>query len=233
MTEIKDDWLITTKRFVGFIDIMGFKDMVARNPHEFIYEMMKTIDERIKFNANVSWGEIQSKLVKTSTYSDSITIYSKDDSPDSLHHFNCTISSLTEDLFAASIPHKGAYSFGIMTLDTNRSIFFGQPLIDAYLLQDELSFYGVIGHASADESIHNSNKKPPFLASYLCPLKNGSCIHQTIPPMAFLASKKEAIERADEILMTIKNMRFKTSGYLRKYIDNTELYLKTVRYKTV
>jgi hypothetical protein len=232
MTEKKDEWLTTTERFVGFIDIMGFKDMVARNTHDDIYKMMKTIDEKIKFNANISWGENQAKLIKTSTYSDSITIYSKDASPESLHKFNCTISSLTEDLFAESIPHKGAYSFGIMSLDTDRSIFFGQPLIDAYLLQDELSFYGVIGHASADEAIEGNIKKPPFISRYLCPLKNGNSLQQTIPPMAFLVSKKEAIERADKILEIIDKMRFKTSGHLRKYIDNTELYLKAVRYKT-
>lgn len=231
MTETKDDWLTTTNRFVGFIDIMGFKDMVAKNTHDDIYNMMRTIDERIKFSANISWGENVSKLIKTTTYSDSIIVYSKDASPESLHKFNCTIASLTEDLFAESIPHKGAYSFGMMTLDTDRSIFFGQPLIDAFLLQDEVCFYGIIGHASADEAINKIGKVPPFFVNYLCPLKNGNSFHETIPPMAFFVSKDDAMERADKILEKINYLRFKTSGHIRKYIDNTEMYLKTVRYK--
>jgi hypothetical protein len=33
-----------------------------------------------------------------------------------------------------------------MTLDYEKSIFFGQPLVDAFLLQDELKFYGIVVH---------------------------------------------------------------------------------------
>lgn len=40
-----NNWQITTNRFVGFIDIMGFKDMVARSSHEDIYDMMKKIND--------------------------------------------------------------------------------------------------------------------------------------------------------------------------------------------
>ena len=41
----KADWEITTDRYVAFIDIMGFKDMVARSTHDEIYQMMKEIDK--------------------------------------------------------------------------------------------------------------------------------------------------------------------------------------------
>ena len=50
-----DDWPVTTKRYVGYIDIMGFKDMVTRNTHDAIYQMMKKIDDK-KNLAKVSIG---------------------------------------------------------------------------------------------------------------------------------------------------------------------------------
>ena len=70
-----------------------------------------------------------------------------------------------------------------MTLDTKNSIFFGQPLIDSYLLQDELCFYGIIGHASAEEAIMSQENIPPFISNYTCPLKNANCVHLTIMPL--------------------------------------------------
>lgn len=90
-------------RYVAFIDIMGFKDMVLRNTHDYIYEMMKKIQASTKFSASVEWGG-QKDLIKTTTYSDSIMIYSKDNSAESLDSFISTISSLTHDLFVDGIP---------------------------------------------------------------------------------------------------------------------------------
>ncbi|MBK8109930.1 MAG: hypothetical protein IPK46_06125 [Saprospiraceae bacterium] len=138
------DWEITCDRYVGYIDIMGFKNLVLTRPHSEIYEIMKKIDECKLNNENIKWDNIDSKLVTTTNYSDSIMIYSKDNSFLSLKAFTCTISGIMDDLFMECIPFKGAISFGTMTLDIERSIFFGQPLIDSYLLQEELYFYGVV-----------------------------------------------------------------------------------------
>jgi hypothetical protein len=132
------DWPKTANRYVAYIDIMGFKDMVLRESHSEIHEMMLKIGQYIKDSEEVQWNKATSKLIKTTYYSDSIIIYSKDDSFYSLDSFICTVAAFTHALLAESIPHKGAVAFGLMTLDTDNSIFFGQPLIDAYILQEEL-----------------------------------------------------------------------------------------------
>jgi|GEM_PF-6524711 len=77
MENKNNDWITTTERYVGYIDIMGFKDMVARNSHEQIYEMMKKLDTKIKFNESMAWGGRDESLIRTTTYSDSIMIYRK------------------------------------------------------------------------------------------------------------------------------------------------------------
>jgi len=228
------EWAITAKRFVGYLDIMGFKDMVAKSTHDEIYDMMKRIEKQKTFNEDIKWGKTDSKLVKTTTYSDSIMVYSKDNSRDSLHSILCTMSAVSDDLFLEGIPHKGALAFGMMTLDTEKNIFFGQPLIDAYLLQDELFYYGIIVHASAEQAIEEAQegKKAAFTETYLCPLKNGFATHLTIAPMsAPPLTVKEAenprlVEQAKNLRVAIQKLRYKTSGYLRRYIDNTEAYLK-------
>jgi hypothetical protein len=227
-----EDWGITCRRYVGYIDIMGFKDLVLRSSHQKVYEIMIKIDECKTFNENIKWPKLEGKFVYTTTYSDSIMIFSKDDSLDSLRAFNGTISGMIEDLFAEKIPFKGAIAFGNMTLDLKRSIFFGQPLIDSFLLQEELYFYGIIVHASAEKEMfrRRTNIEKLFFTKYLCPLKNGSCYHLTIHPMSAdpVGDIKNYEKEYRELLCSVDRLRQSTSVYLRRYVDNTEQYLKYV-----
>lgn len=209
--------------------------MVARRSHAAIYKMMVEMHEAKNLAEEVNWDIDEDILVKITTYSDSIMVYSKEDSMASLTSLISAVSMLTNELFNKGIPHKGAVAFGNMTLDSERSIFFGQPLIDAYLLQEELQFYGVIIHATAEQRLLRYFKGQieefPHIVNYLCPLKNGVTKHLTISP--FQASFNEGTQD-DSINIemfngSLEKLRFKTSGYLRKYIDNTELYIESLK----
>ena len=208
---------------------MGFKNIVATSTHEEVYEMMKKINGHRESNASIDWIEENPHLIKTTTYSDSIIIYSKDDSDESLYSIINTVSALTNDLFSDGIPHKGAIAHGTMTLDTKNSIFFGQPLIDAYLIQEDLGFYGIVVHGTAEKIVVKSPHKSQFIKNYLCPFKNGSSFHLTIYPM--FADEKEGSplrDKRDKIHSSLQEFRFTTSGSLRRYIDNTKAYLETI-----
>lgn len=226
----EEPWKITTNRYVAYIDIMGFKDMVLRTDHADIYKNMLKIDKQIRKMANVSWDGETSKLIKTTNYSDSIIIYSKDNSSESLHSFICTVAAATNDLLVEGFPHKGAVAFGMMTFDTSNSIFFGQPLIDAFLLQEELEFYGIIAHGTIEKEIkkHMKDNANLFIEDYRCNLKKGNSLHLTIYPMNLIGKSKKA---SDKLFESCQKMRFKTSGHLRKYIDNTESYIKCMKTK--
>jgi hypothetical protein len=230
----KIDWAKTVKRYVAYFDIMGFKDMVLRSTHDEIYEMMKNIDQQLKQNISIDWGGKENlNLVNVTMYSDSIIIYSKDDSVASLDAIVCTVSSLTSDLLIEAIPHKGALAFGTMTIDMENSIFFGQPLIDAFLLQEELNYYGTVVHATAEEGIVNAREKGAtvvFLEYYPCYFKKGNSRHLTIYPMS-LISREKYPEEYDRLFASLGKLRLKTSGHLRNYIDNTETYLNTISAK--
>lgn len=227
-----ENWQITTNRFVAFIDIMGFKDMVAKLSHSQIYRIMKAIDKAKTLNSSTSYDVENSDLIRSTTYSDSIMLYSRDKSENSFDAIVTAISGLTNDLFIEQIPHKGALAYGLMTLDTERSIFFGQPLIDAHLLQEELHFYGIIIHGTVEAKARTGLKTNPFIISYDCPLKNGKSQHYTIYPMHVdgqSAKSKEYKKYHNNILSSLNNMKFKTSGQLRRYIDHTNLYFNFVK----
>lgn len=222
----KDEWAITANRYVGFIDIMGFKDMVARSSHEEIYIMMQEIENAKRSNVNMKWDGLEVPIVRSTFYSDSIILYSKDDSKDSAINMNYTISSLTNDLICSGVPHKGALAFGKMTLDNEKSIFFGQPLIDSYLLQEELLLYSIVIHSSAEAEIERIGiRESLFTFDYLCPFKGGSSYHLTIPPI-FADDDETTKGECEELMKGFKKFRLRTSGHIRKYIDNTEVYLK-------
>lgn len=177
-----DKWKITTDRFVCFLDIMGFKNLVAMSSHNEIYTMMKKIETSKKRYANLVWSGTNPGSVRTTTYSDSIMLYSKDETLESLKSVVYTAAALSYDLFIEGIPHKGSLAFGKMTLDTKRSIFFGTPLINAFLLQEELHYYGIVIHGSAEEKILPLMDKIAYIKEYSCPLKKGTTNHLTIQP---------------------------------------------------
>ncbi len=221
---IRESWEISDYRYVCFIDIMGFKNLVERNPHDRIYKMMKKVSEALN-NTETTFstdavGEINDVNITMTTYSDSIMMYSKNNQPENLNNFLSAVGSLTEDLFLAEIPYKGAVAYGMMTLDFKNSIFFGRPLIDAYLLSEELGYYGVVVHASAEAK--KGFKESDAVIEYLCPFKTGTANHYTIIPSI------DILTQYQDLKDSINLLKKKTSGGLRKYIDNTSLYLDSI-----
>jgi hypothetical protein len=226
-----DKWKITTKRYVGYIDILGFKEMLARKSNKTIYEMMKKVNYARTWVKRIAWEEAPSQI-STMTYSDSILIYSKNDSELSLEIFLCSIAAIYNELLLESIPHKGACAYGLMTLDPENSIFFGQPLIDAYLLQNELYFYGIVLHANIEERL----KRLDCVRSYKCPFKNGSSNHLTIEPLYLTQEMKDEDEEqfkkdSKKLYSGVEKLKYKSSGSIRKYVDNTEEYLNLFQEK--
>lgn len=217
------NWQPTTSRYVVYIDIMGFKDLVTRNQHHKIYEMMKSITESMDVTQQV-FGKTSknSNNLLMMTYSDSIIIYSEDGSIESQKNIIDGTANLLDFIIEDEIPFRGAIAFGNMTLDIENSIFFGQPLIDAYLLSEELAFYGIAVHATAEYKKGFSSNSS--ICTYPCIFKNGVANHLTIAPMSF------AIEDSPEIALknlsySVTKLGINSSGSIRKYIDNTLKYL--------
>lgn len=224
-------WEISTDRYVGFIDIMGFKDMLTRRTHEEVYNLMQNVSKSVTSIQAVYSVDYESEAdidinITMILFSDSIMVFTRDAEQHSLENLVAAISALSESFFTDGIPHKGAIAYGKMTLDFKKSIFFGQPLVDAFLLQEELKFYGIVIHGTA-EQIGDINEDESVL-DYNCPFKNGYAKHLTVAPGVSLTEEFEE-KTVDDLVDKVFKFRETTSGVLRKYIDNTFDYLQFVK----
>jgi hypothetical protein len=224
----KKPWSTTSKRFVCFLDIMGFKDMVMRNSHKEIYDLLTKLSKHRNSleNAKKLPEQYDSDSLKTVSFSDSIVVFTKDDRPECFEIMTLAVSWLFAQSLRDGIPMKGAIAFGEISVNISSQIFFGQPLIDAYLLEEEVNYYGITVHNTVEnyftEYKINENVKEHYI-DFLTPLKSGRINHLNLNWISSLnlSNEKQKIDEKQEALDLMVKQRRKTSGYPRKYIDNT------------
>jgi hypothetical protein len=128
---------------------MGFKEFVERNNHDGVVKKLRGLKESISKIEELHSNPDLAKFFKVSesrviTFSDSIIIFSKDDTRESLTKIILDASALIWSAFDNEVPIKGALSYGEITVDFEYSLFFGRPIIDAYLLHDQLQLYTAV-----------------------------------------------------------------------------------------
>ena len=226
-------WIISAKRFVAFIDIMGFKSMVNSRDQKYIHNLMKKVVGATKQYENAQYklsADEATSAIRCSIYSDSIMLYSFNDIAFCLNVMSTALAGITEALYMEGIPFKGGLAHGEMTVDFANSIFFGKPLINAHLLQEELSFYGIVIHGSVEPHLAPYQNIFPTV-EYLCQFKMGKAHHRVIHPKI----RNYAKPYSEWLTQTIDEFRNMTSGHLRAYVENTQNFLNHVseHYKQV
>ena len=195
----------TGNRFVTFLDIMGFKDRVARIGHDDLRKQLLDFNSKIMKQTQLYVDKIQ-----LAQFSDSIVLFSNDDSLESLEIMAQVSRSIMRDAISCQIPLKGAIAQGKITCDTSKQLFFGQALIDAYLLEESIHYYGVLVHHSTEASVEQLNKKNDvYFKDIKAPLKSGSI----------------------KTCADLRHIRSTVSDAPRRYIDNT-LWVIDEFYKT-
>lgn len=218
-------WLNTNKRFIAFFDIMGFKDFVTHNSHENVLEKLEQltsfkemIEEERNLYLNNKPNAINSSI-KPVLFSDSFLMISNDDSKDSLNDMLYLAIVFMQMCIEKEIPIKGCISCGKLTADFKKSIFFGQPLIDAFLLEEELELYGCL----IDHHLEKYLLKYKFtdeIVLYKVPLKTGKVNHKLINWALSNVNKEEMLEHVNQLYLSV-------SGRPRKYIDNTIEFIES------
>lgn len=95
MTKVKTKpWSTTNHRFVCFLDIIGFKNMVMRNPHNEIYTLLSELSKQRKAIEDTKDLPFEFNFLKTVSFSDSIIIFTKDDSLKSFELLSASVSWL-------------------------------------------------------------------------------------------------------------------------------------------
>ena len=197
------------ERIVSFLDIMGFKDLVARQSETNIQDRLRRLSVFIAESVGTDNG------MTFSIFSDSIIIFSKDSGIDSFQRLLHTTACIIQHSIKLGLPIKGAMSMGVCTVNqsTKNSFFFGQPIIDAYLLEESIVFYGVVLHHTLEQmAIDIVGKGDALIFDYPVPLKKGSSCHYVLD--WFTEDKTENLHNLGAIRRTV-------SDSPRRYIDNT------------
>ncbi len=226
---------IKGKRFVVFLDIMGFKERVARNSADDLYKELTAFNRDIvKIISSVSNVETErggeqegfsdaalisndaQDAIMLAQFSDSIVLFSNDDSPRSLQMISRVAAGIMMSAIHREkpIPLKGALAEGHITCDMSKQLFFGQALIDAYLLEENVQYYGIIVHHSAEETV--KNMQSDLFANLKSPLKSGFIEHYNI--LWWKDSTANALEGLDRVRLLV-------SDSPRRYVDNTKVLI--------
>jgi hypothetical protein len=255
MVEKIEGWKDTSERYVAFLDIMGFKDRLLRDGHEKVKDMFRKLKRTTKLinheaiNENLRYvfkSQLKNDTISISSYihpitfSDSIIVISRDDTETSAYCITVFLASILSTAFKRAIPMKGAIACGQMTVNISESIYFGQPLIDAFELQQELQLYGVVLHHTCEERINNPKYfQDPNLISfrgknlikYHVPMKSGEIEHYVLDWVYPYQNESIPVykEEGNDPLDPINELCNHVSGKPRIYVDNTLKYIHWVK----
>src|ERR1035437_5359504 len=214
-------WVKTKDRFVAYFDILGFKNQVNDNHNKALTSLQHLSDFRDIFSNNKTTLSpitgsviVIDKTIKGVFFSDSIVFVSIDDSQLSAIQILSISQAFISSCMNEKIPIKGCISFGKFTADFKKSIFVGTPLINAFLLEEELELIACIVDNHFEKQTQYIPSISSFLVNYKTPLKSGYINHSLVNWIDIYISK-------DSLDKTMSSMYLNVSGKPRRYLDNT------------
>ncbi|MEQ6123597.1 hypothetical protein AAON49_05305 [Pseudotenacibaculum sp. MALMAid0570] len=226
--------IITASRFVTFIDILGFKNLVDNNTHGFV---LKKLDElKIALDEIEKDGYVN---LRTWIFSDSILIVSDDDTYESADSIMFNTSKLVGAALKIGLMVKGTIAHGKFTADYEKSIFFGKPLIDAYIMEEEIKLSSILLHHTFEKKIKSYRRVVKLhegsrCIEYLTPMQKGAVNHLHLNWMEYyhvydLEGVKNKNKAIDDYSKKLKKLYLSVSGQPRVYIDNTLKFIEKCR----
>lgn len=226
------------------LDIMGSSKTVQKDPKALgmiLCECKKLIqDYRSSSNLYISM------------FSDSIMVLTKDNKADSFEDLVYATAVLERMFIQNTFAINGAISYGNITVEEgNDFIFYGEPVINAHKIQEDLLFYGIV---LDDKAIKRMNKykgvlfsvnlcgalsHPDMIIEMMCPSRsNGWQKYYAVNWMDFCVLDKEKggfvtyseqIPQIRNYMTQLYNKYVCVDNYGERanfYILNTELVLR-------
>lgn len=232
---IPSKWKTTDKRFVAFLDLLGFKDKVMRKTHSEIYEELAQISKlKVLVEKNSSLKNKKRFFdsdVYVVSFSDSIVIFSKNDSFDNFEYFLVALRAIFSNAIRRKIALKGGFAHGEISLNKTEQIYFGQPIIDAYLMEEDVNYLGVVADSSIDYYLmnHKNQFDESLFAHKLIfedkiNLKSGKITHRNLDWFILTQRNHDNLnsqKKIENIVEHINSFYCSVSGSPRRYIDNT------------
>lgn len=234
----------TRKRYVAMLDIMGSSNTMRTNPNamgDILIECKKLIQNHRSL----------SNLYIT-MYSDSITVITKDDDVSSFEDITYASAIMERMFIQKTFAINGAISYGDITIDEGEDfVFYGEPVIEAHKIQEDLFFYGIVLDINAVNKMKSYNQclfcvnlsgalsHPDMIIEMMCPCKSkGWNIMNAINWMDFCVLREDrcGFVTYGEQIPTMKTYLTQLyekytnndtfGGRANYYILNTELVLR-------
>ena len=211
---------VENEKFVLYLDIMGFKERVSRvKVDELKQQLLLFKTKNNKLKPLLEGGKTKETLINMAQFSDSIVLVTRDCTEDDLNRISKAAAILMQTALQTGFALRGAIAKGNMVFDLENQLFFGKALVDAYLLEQELSFYGIVFHESMEESILNIDREMP-IEDVAIPLKKGKSKHFHVAWYKVKANLQKG-DISDIAVGWLKDIRKTVSGNPRIYLDNT------------
>ena len=235
----------TKKKYIAFIDILGFKNLVESKSHNVVYKKIHAIVESLikmealfKFKKEEEEQEEENEWIKKWVFSDSIMLVSRDDSEFSADVIFLVTANIVAEALNQELLVKGSIAFGEFTADYENSIFFGKPLIDSYQLEENLKISSIVIHHTCEKKLKQMKYENINLLengrcfNYLTPMKFGKVNHLHLNWLKYQMLALEKNEREEVFIKfkkLIETIYLEASGEPRLYIDNTIPFLEKCR----
>lgn len=215
-------WTIEGERLLLYADVMGFKDRVATRDHRKLKEEIS--DFRAAWDTKTACLKLGNYL-KFVQFSDSMLLVVQGVDSRMFNLLTQASVCLMQTALERGFPIKGAIAQGCFSFYEKDQLYFGQPLIDASLLHDQLKFYGIAVHNSAEKTIKaNMDILHPFTKTPINIAAGIVChYHLSWNTLNGQYQYEDITDKCNKWLDTIEES---VSGEPRIYVDRTRKILE-------
>lgn len=213
-----DAWEQDAERLILYADVMGFKSRVMTKKHEVLKK--EFLDFRKAWDTRVKPLKLNDFL-KFVQFSDSMMIIVQGTDWKMFNLLTKASIALMQIAMEKKFPIKGAVAQGIFGFYADKQLYFGQPLCDAAILHDQLKFYGIAVHHSAEKTVKMyASEQLPYSKTPIFIDKGRVChYHLCWNLQDKTYQSKDITERCKQWLRLIEES---VSGEPRMYVDRTE-----------
>lgn len=193
-----------TNNFAAHLDMLGFSNAIIKNFTK-AWDALKNLKSAMDQSLNIeiipqSTGIPISKRISEKFFSDSIILFTPNDTNEDLLAILISASQLFANALKLCIPLRGGIAHGRFCVDSENELFMGESLVRAHSIGENAQWSGITVDKTIAERVKNTILKN-YVVDWQLPLKNGSEISQKVLnwPKAFANgfTKKPPISVAD------------------------------------
>ena len=214
---VNPNWEDDVDRLILYADFMGFTARVMSQSHEEMKKQLMDFKEKwTKKMEPLSFGE----HLKFAQFSDSILIVANGTNEQKFNLLTKAAISLVHTAMSLRLPIKGVIAQGKFSYDEKNELYFGKPLVSAYDLHNQIKYYGIVVHHSAENTIKTYKDQSNPYSDNPIYIERGKVRHYHLC-WNLLTPELQSGDITDLCKNWIEVIAGEVSGEPRLYIDRT------------